>query len=453
MFARGRAAYPYPHVARTHKTFRGPPACSAAISSMLKCRMTGGPNNSRTRWAEQSVSDFLSLPLISEFVYLSPQTSDGTQREVADFLITYGEPGLLVSQKCQEDPTTKTPEKERGWANKNAVAAARQLRGALRTGQNRLMWCEHARRGRVEFAEGLPRIAHGLVLVETFRPVQLEGSDEELPLHYAGIPIHYFSLNDFLNIAMQLRTLPEIVHYLEQRQGLSAADRRVLGDEKALFSFYLLNHASFDGCLGIGDAKIAIAAQADRLRAALREKTTSDRYSGLLEHVAHELATRRPNYEVGLSPEVRHAVDAAEKRQNYLAMQRLLASLRLRERAELGFAFDSTAQNLRESGSGFAIRACHLDSWPDWVFVFAASKKLDRAQVFSWLTPMMRAAMAHYEKKRGFIVLDRDGAEYQVGLFKEEFRPTVSDYAVGEEVFGKLRMEHRPLHFAGSRVP
>ncbi len=65
----------------------------------------------------------------------------------------------------------------------------------------------------------------------------------------------------------------------------------------------------------------------------------------------------------------------------------------------------------------------------------------------------MRAAMAHYQKKRGFIVLDRDGAEYQVGLSKEEFRATVSDYAAGEEVFGKLRMEHRPLHFVGSRVP
>jgi hypothetical protein len=446
MFVRDKAEYPYPPVVRTRKAL-------PRFSDLLKWRMLGGSNNSRTRWAEQSVSDFLSLPLISEFVYFSPQTIDGTQREVADFLISYGEPGLLISQKCQEDPATKTPEKEWGWANKNAIAAARQLRGALRTGQNRLIWCEHARRGRVEFAAGLPPIAHGLVLVETFRPVRLEGSEEELPLEYNGIPIHYFSLNDFLNVAMQLRTLPEIVYYLEQRRELSAGDRRVLGDEKSLFSFYLLNHASFDGCLGINDAKIAIAAQADRLRAALQEKTTSDRYSGLLEHVAYELATRRPDYAVGLSPEVRTSFDPTDKRQNYIEMQRLLASFRLRERAELGFAFDSTAQNLRDSGSGFAVRACHLDSWPDWVFVFAAARELDRAQVFSWLSPLMRAAMAHYQKKRGFIVLDRDGAEYQVGLSKEEFRPTVSDYAIGEKVFGKLRMEHRPLHFVGSRVP
>jgi hypothetical protein len=29
---------------------------------------------------------------------------DGIQREVADFLISYGKPGVLISQKCQEDP-------------------------------------------------------------------------------------------------------------------------------------------------------------------------------------------------------------------------------------------------------------------------------------------------------------------------------------------------------------
>jgi hypothetical protein len=414
--------------------------------------MRGGSNNSRTRWAEQSVSNLLSLPLVAEFVYFSPQTIDGTQREVADFLISFGEPGLLISQKCQEDPTTRTPEKEETWVKKTAIAAVRQLRGALRTGRNRFMWCDHARRGRVEFPQGLPAIAHGLVLVETFQPVRLEGSEDELPLEYGGIPISYFSLNDFLNIAMQLRTLPEIVEYLDQRRGLSSTDRRILGDEKSLFSYYLLNQGSLQGCLGISDAKIVITARGDQLKVALRQKSASDRHSGLLEHVAHELATRRPGYEVGLSTDLHAAFDPTEKRQNYLEMQRLLASLRLRERAELGFAFDSTAQNLRASDKGFAIRACYLDSRPDWVFVFASSKELDRSQVFSWLTPLMRGAMAHYEKSRCFMVLDRDGAEYQVGLSKEGFRPTVSDHGTGDKVFGKLRMEHRPLQFTGGHL-
>src|SRR2546429_157943 len=43
---------------------------------------------SRTLWAERQVEEFLSLPLVSEFVFRSPQTVDGSQREVADFLVT-----------------------------------------------------------------------------------------------------------------------------------------------------------------------------------------------------------------------------------------------------------------------------------------------------------------------------------------------------------------------------
>jgi hypothetical protein len=129
-------------------------------------------------------------------------------------------------------------------------------------------------------------------------------------------------------------------------------------------------------------------------------------------------------------------------------MQRVLASLRLRERAQLGFSFDSTAQELRDAPQGFALRAAYLDSKPDWVFVFACSKNLERSKVLSWISPTMRAAMAHYQKSRCLFILDRDGSEYQVGLSTEEFQATISDHAVGETLFGNLRMEHRSLHFA-----
>src|SRR2546429_2854659 len=66
---------------------------------------------SRTLWAERQVEEFLSLPLVSEFVFRSPQTVDGSQREVADFLVTCDAPGILISQKCQEDPTVRTARK------------------------------------------------------------------------------------------------------------------------------------------------------------------------------------------------------------------------------------------------------------------------------------------------------------------------------------------------------
>ena len=45
-------------------------------------------------WAERYVEEFLSLPFVSEFVFRSLQTQDGTQKEVADFLIAY--PGVGI---------------------------------------------------------------------------------------------------------------------------------------------------------------------------------------------------------------------------------------------------------------------------------------------------------------------------------------------------------------------
>jgi hypothetical protein len=165
-----------------------------------------------------------------------------------------------------------------------------------------------------------------------------------------------------------------------------------------------------------------------------------------MEHVAHELATRLPNYEAGLSPELVAAFDPPEKRRNYLEILRLLASFRLRERSELGVAFDLVVDKMRNSERGFAIDAVYMDSRPDWVYVFLSSKKIDRAQVLSWVSPLMRAAMAHYQKARCLIVIDRDGVGYELGLSKPEFEATVTDYSIGETVFGKLRIDDRPLH-------
>ena len=66
---------------------------------------------SRTGLAERLVEEFLGIPLVAEFVFRSPQKIHGTQREVADFLLLNGETGILISQKCQEDPLSRDAER------------------------------------------------------------------------------------------------------------------------------------------------------------------------------------------------------------------------------------------------------------------------------------------------------------------------------------------------------
>ena len=188
----------------------------------------------RTQWAERHVEDFLALPLVREFVLRSPQTIDGVQKEVTDHLIMHGGRGILVSQKCQEDPMARAEAKTEFWARKNAKGAVRQLIGALRA-KPRLIWCDHPRRGRIEFPAGLPPITHGIVLTEVFRPVDLQRDADDLPLSYRRTPITYLSVNDFLNLAVELRTMPELMAYLDARRGLPIPDLKRIGSERALF--------------------------------------------------------------------------------------------------------------------------------------------------------------------------------------------------------------------------
>jgi hypothetical protein len=226
---------------------------------------------SRGDWAEEYVRGFLSLPLISEFVFHSVQTNDVTQKEVADFLIHYPGVGILISQKTQHDPFSRDTAKNTSWVLKKNCDAASQLRGPLRE-PKRPMWCKHPQRGRVDLPEGLPSITHGLVLVETFKAVDLNPQAADLPLEYKGAAITYLSLNDFLHVAKELRTGPEILAYLDARRSLPYIDLRTIGDERALLEFYFLQGGSLAGCVGKADAAIVVAARQAELDQALRAK-------------------------------------------------------------------------------------------------------------------------------------------------------------------------------------
>ncbi len=407
------------------------------------------PPVQRTDWAEREVEEFLSLPFVSEFVFRSPQHIDSIQseHEVVDFLILHRGIGILISQKCQDDPTRRTIEKTEAWARKKAKEAVGQLRGALRTGTGRPIWCDHPRRGRVDFPEGLPTIRHSVVLVEVFQPVDLNVEAVHLPLDYQGIPITYLSVNDFLNLALELRTVPEVLEYLEARHALPFPDLRVIGDEKSLFQFYVLNDGSFEGCAGRADARVTVVAWQEQLQQRLEQKWESDRYSSILEDVAHKLATRHPDYADGLSPEMLARFDPPAQRMNYLKMQEVLADLRLRERAELGYQFYSVIENLSTQVQGLTYGVAFLDSKPDWVFVFVSSKGLERRELLERGTMLMRGAMAYYEKTCCLRVIDRDGQSYEVAIGELRGQPLITDYEIGTRLFGHLQIKSVPLEF------
>jgi len=399
-----------------------------------------------TEWAELQVEEFLSIPFVAEFVFRSVRLTEGSkQEEVADFLIFHRGAGILIEQKCQDKD--RTTQKEELWARKNARAAWKQLRRALTRREGTPVWCVHPRRGRVEFREGLPPIQLGIVTVGVTQVVDLCAEAERLPLDFRGVPISYLSVNDFLNLADQLRSVPDLLDYFAARQLLPATDRLVIGDERTLLSFYLLNEGSFARCTGREGARVAVAAQQDRLRESIDRKRDSDQDAYLLECVADALASRDPGLPVNPPPVFGLAYDPADRRTNYLEMQAALAGLRLRERAVLGRAFRGAMERVRDKARGFSFMAARLDSKPEWVYVFGAARGVGRPELQQAIGNLMRGAMTFYEKRRCVAVVDRDGEGFEVGLSLPGFEPTLEDRQLGTRFFGGLRVTSEPLPF------
>jgi hypothetical protein len=396
---------------------------------------------SRTRWAEGQAEELLSAPFISEFVFRSPQMIDASQKEVADLLVVHKGIGLLVSQKAQEDPESRSDSKNELWVRKAARKGVDQLLGALRL-SSRPVWCEHRRRGQVDFPAGLPPIAHGLVTIETLRPVDLEPVAGDLPLSRGGVPISYFSLSDFFNVALQLRTVPELMRYLDARRELPEAARRTVGDELTLFEFYHL-HGTLAGYLGHDHARTSIEAGAGELDAILERFEEYHHFSGLLEHVADSLATRSETCLDGLSPQLAAHFDGPVQRENYLLMQEVLADLPLRDRAALGKQFADVCARLDGQTEGYCQATAQVDSRPEWVFVFGSSRGWSRNGMLQSVERVMRAALAHYRKQKCMVLIDREGQGYEVAIKRpgELFLPTAEDLLNGRTLFSRLNMK------------
>ena len=395
----------------------------------------------RTDWAEYFVAQLASQPLISECVYHSPQHTDKTQKEVVDILLALAGRAILLSLKCQQDPGSRSPEREAAWVAKAATDAAGQAKGALRALQSNPYWCDHPRRGRVQFAARELRAVHAIVLVEALNPVHLA---TELPLHLEGVPISYFSVDDFCHLIQELRTIPEIEAYLDARRSLPLNTLRVVGRERSLYEYYLLNGENLLGCLGPDDAGVVSAARADELRSALARKAEADRYSGLIERVADCLAERNPDYLSGLSIEDQARFDSPANRMNYLRMQEELCDLRLAGRALLERHFAGLMERADAAKPpAMTFAAAHYDSKPDFIYVLASARGESRTELLDRARTLLLGAMAFYDKHRGMAIVDRDGASFEVALYEVPTH-SITAFHVGERFFGQLRMDHIP---------
>ncbi len=396
------------------------------------------PKIQRTEWAERQVEELLSVPFISEFVFRSPKHNDPNEKEVIDHLIVHSGQSILISQKSQEDPGKRTVERNKLWVEKNIQNALKQICGVIRNPSDRPKWCEHPRRGRVEF-NPIPPVIHGITLVETWYQVDLSSIAKEMPMEYMGVPLTYLSINDFLNLAIYLRTVPEFLEYLAARRSLSETSLRIVGDEYTLFKLYLTNGGNFEGCTCHDDARQKLADSKNDVAEALNRSEEYRFYSVLLEHVANELAVRDPGYRQGIHPHLLSLFDPDEERKNYIIFQEILVDMRLRERAELGRAFHAVIEGVSTQEEGFSFQASHIDG-KDMVFLFIAARKVSKEEILKRTIILTNAAQAYFRKKRCMAIVDRDGKHYDLIFTPPDYKPTAKDEDAGRKYFGSLRM-------------
>ena len=390
--------------------------------------------------AEQFVERFVGIPLTAECVFYSPKYLDkSVDKELCDFLIILRGDGILVSMKSQEDPTTRPKDKLERWIAKYAEKALGQAEGALRTINRRPFYCYHPRRGRVDFAAGSITVRHVVVLTEVVgQAVELPN---DFPASTNGIPVTYLSVNDFLNLANELRAFPDIMAYLQARMILPHKSLITVGDEVPLYKYYILNEKSFVGCSGYEDARIIAAARASEWQKYLTSQPLAYQSAHIIESVSDALATRLESYSEGLSPEIVARFDPLDNRRQYLLIQEELCDLRLSERVALGMQFTRVIDAVRKSNDieKMAYDAFYTDSKNDFVYVLISSKGVDRPILINRSSKLLSAALATYKKTRGMVIGERDGENFEVQMISE-FSASPQDEKLGEHFFAHLRI-------------
>lgn len=388
----------------------------------------------RTKWAEQFAAEFTSKPLVAEWVLSNPQFIDGrSQKEVCDLIFQLRNAAIVVQQKCQEDPTTRSGAKLESWVTKQAEAAFGQLQGALNTIRSKEFWCDHPRRGRVDFQVGELTPNHGVVLVEHFSErITLPPNCE---LQIGTVPVAYMTPNDFLNTIAQFRAFADIESYLSQREKLSPKTRTAVGGERILFQYYVEHGGTFENWRGYEIEASELRQRSEDFAEKIQSKMDADYAACYLEYVADCLATRDPQYSEGLFGETLRWFEHLERRKAYLSMQQELCDLRLPERRMLGEYFLNISRKADASPHPAPLMygRIGLDLKPGFLYVFAAARNVPRQKLLDDCRHILALELTRTGRQSGMLIVDCDSEQYHV-VFLKNFVPNESLKAAADKL-------------------
>ncbi len=298
---------------------------------------------------------------------------------------------LCIEIKAAGRGSSRSGERLTRWALKKFSKAGSQAAGATRKIMTSNTSAIHPWRGNVSFHAGDLIPICGIALVEYFGlPFRLPSDTK----HQAskGIPTHYFSLNDFLNLVDLLGTLPDIIEYLQQRASISDDARSIIGKERDLYATYLLD-GHLQPRLSYRDVENRWSHLIDEEESFERKKKHNifvDFYNGLI----NELHQRDPNRLSYYPPELIKYAKTMSDRTSYLEIATRLNKLPYIYRREIGKHLFQAAKAVKDDAKIRMFTYRNLSQ--PWVLTFIVTPNMDRTSRIRKLYLLVASAQIQY---------------------------------------------------------
>lgn len=329
---------------------------------------------------EELLHSIIAEPLLLGLVHLRPSIrSGGQQRELCDILIEDSPIALIIQIKAQSD-NDKGKEKLERWVNKKISEASKQVCGALRFLHISDIHINNEVRGDFIIQRGELQGRHGIVVVDyTGSPLPINGNISRRS--DTGVPLHYLSTSDFANLCNFLKSLPDLIKYLEERSKISAWATPRLNDERNVYAYYIQNEGRFHSAIRPEDFEkcweYLTVKNKDKYIDKLREDELAELFNAMLSE-AHELDSKMGEY-IPLNLQGR----LAKTHHDSVRIVRLFNKMPTIQRREVVKRLIDKAKLAESSKRGFHYFCVKHDSLKIY-YVFATSR-LDRRERFKKL--------------------------------------------------------------------
>jgi len=344
---------------------------------------------------------------MKDFVIRNPKYErSGNQRELADLLLVLDDSCIVVSVKGT-DGKFKSKTKLKNWLAKKTLEGLRQAKGGI----NWLSKVQFSgKNGWGEVRQFPPNSLNplcGIVLLEcSQQPFGAIGFTTSVP--ESAVPLHFISLNDFLNLVNWLSSIWDVFDYFSKRANVRQMFTGI-NQERPVIAYYTLRHTELAGVLSASKTELAKLRDLHQLYLLenIDKYEERKRLAAHVNAIVHALHTRDSRMEDYWPANLKSGIEPVNQRVSYLKMAAILNALPMSDKAFIGRRLENILERLRDSGEGRYLAFQRPGA--DMVLVFACFSKRPRHERAENIFGLLRAALYKHKVTNGLAVaIDAD---------------------------------------------